>query len=192
MTATCERPETSVRNASVLPSGELRGDMTRVIGPTRRLPFQVGGGASTCLPRNQWPRNAPPPKKARPRARTSANSRTRRALPAASPRRRDGRADRRWEARCSEAPASATWPSAAAAGHPEARGVADVAGVDRAVADVRELRELLADLPEVAHELCGRWRSAPRDPSRGIARSPSAKAAARGHSGRRAAAARPG
>ncbi len=82
MTATCERPPTSVRNASVLPSGELRGDITRVMGPTRRLPFQVGGGASICLPRNQWPRNAPPAKKARPRARTSANSRTRRAFAA--------------------------------------------------------------------------------------------------------------
>jgi len=80
MTATWDRPPTSVRNASVFPSGELRGDITRVMGPTRRLPFQVGAGASICLPRNQWPRNAPPAKKAKPRARTIANSRTRRAF----------------------------------------------------------------------------------------------------------------
>jgi len=37
------------KNVSVRwPSGELRGAMTRVIGPTSRLPFQIGGGASSA------------------------------------------------------------------------------------------------------------------------------------------------
>ena len=57
--------------------------MTRVIGPTRRSPFQIGGGASTCLLRNQSPAKAPPAKSARPIRRANANSRARRSLPRA-------------------------------------------------------------------------------------------------------------
>ena len=80
MTATCERPETSVRNASAAPSGEVRGAITRVIGPTSRLPFQIGAGASACLPRNQSPRKAPHPKSTRAITSTRTKSRMRRAL----------------------------------------------------------------------------------------------------------------
>ena len=159
MTATCERPATSVRNASVCPSGELRGDITRVIGPTSRLPFQIGAGASVCLPRNQSPGKGAAaeeyeaehehedelPDAARLWARGSGAActgrrRERRGRRRLAEQRRHGRARARQQLR--------------------GRGRASTTPLRRARAALRrgllEIGELVADLFELSRELRGR------------------------------------
>ncbi len=192
MTATWERPATSVRNARALPSGELRGDITRVMGPTRRLPFQIGAGASTCWLAEPVPSQRAAGEEGEPEGQGRARSPERGWLFALAgrdvgPR---GPSRRRWGARRSAAPAigdfvvgsggGASWAGCCSGVHVHAARPAA-----RRTAGSRRACRGSAGARARAPRSC---RSARRDPSRGSARSPSEAAAARGRPGRRAAA----
>jgi hypothetical protein len=182
MAATCERPPTVVRNATRRPSGELRGERTRVEPPMTSEPDHAGRGASADFWRSQYP-SAPPPAT---RARTASEAATTRAVRRAR--------DSRFGAGCTTAgrgePSVTDGPARARRRCVPEDSTRDVTAVWKAVsvASVSALRCSCFN----SRARSRRTHTAPRGPSRGSARSPSARAPGGAARARREARARRG